>query len=78
MRRKKYRHDSTIYFRKRKSITQGSKSRMKSTILFFSVFFNKDILKWQHAENAAKSAKINVLEPLKLKNVKSPIEKKQP
>ena len=44
----------------------------------FLRFFNKDILKWQHAESAAKSAKINVLEPLKLKNVKSPIEKKQP
>ena len=38
----------------------------------FSIFlrlFNKNIFKQQHAENAGKSAEINVLELLKLQNV---------
>ena len=41
----------------------------KHSFLFFSVILIKSILKLQHAENAAKSAEIDVLEFIKLQNV---------
>ena len=77
--RKKYRNNSTIYFTRRRNIMQGHWSlrgrthlfyiKMKSALFYFVSLFNKNILKQQYAENAAKSDEIEVLDFLKLRNV---------
>ena len=48
------------------------KLELKAPISTFPHFFNKNILKQEHAANAAKSAEIDVSELLKLQSVFRP------
>ena len=52
--------------------TAQSPSFLKSILFYFVLYFNKITFKRRHAENAGISAKIHVLEPLKLQNILRP------